>query len=88
MIDAIEENLFGTLGSYTLFAVAIICIVLVALLFIGVEFRFALLILAPLIVGLSYMGSDWLPQWIVGLAWIIIIGYSIYIFSQFLRQGG
>jgi hypothetical protein len=81
---ALQESLVSMFGSMTYVAIAIILFFLIGFLLTGFDFRFALLIITPLIIVFSSVG--WFPKWIGGFAWIIIIGFGLYIAYRMLHE--
>jgi hypothetical protein len=72
------QNAWGlSSGAMWLVAITIMGLILIGLLMSGVDFRFALMFLAPLL--LAFADDAWIPTWIGGLVWIFIVGFTMFI---------
>ena len=80
----IEGALFSMFGSMQFVAFAIMIFFILAFLLMGIEFRYAVLIIAPLIVGFGAMG--WVDKWLVIMAWIMIITFAGSIVWNIIRE--
>lgn len=82
ILDTLSSSLFGVTGDFTMVSLGIIGALLIAFLFAGLDFKFALMFTSPVIWGLASVG--WLPQWTKLLATLFIIGFGlILVMSRF-----
>ena len=87
MIDIfqnIENALFGGVGNMYLVALGIMVFFLIVMMVVGLDFRFALLIDTPLTLVFADVG--WFPKWVGGIFWVVVIGISIFIFWNFVKE--
>ncbi len=83
-LETIMSSWFGFTGSYLLIAMMILVFFLLAFLIIGLDFRFALLFVMPLVVAFADAGWFGVTKWFSVLIWFIAIGLSIFIiYSMF-----
>lgn len=82
VLDTMTSSLFGFTGSYYIISMAIVVFLLVAFLFAGLDFKFALMFTAPVIWGLANI--SWLPAWTKLLSAMFVIGFGlILVMSRF-----
>ena len=81
--EQVLTGMTGTSHMY-LWALGIMVFCLIGFLFAGIEFRFAVLLIAPLVVGFGYMG--WFPMWFWVFFVTIVFAYGIYIFWNYIRE--
>lgn len=76
-IDLLESSLFGLTGDITLLAIILFVVFLFLLVWRGVDFRYALMMLAPCLAKLSSGG--WLPVWVEPVLWFFVVGFGLYL---------
>lgn len=84
MLDLFEQVIIKTFGSTTTFAFILIAIFIILFLFAGLDFRISGLIVMPLFMGFAAIG--WLPEYVNGLAWIILVGFGLFIMWNWIRE--
>lgn len=84
VFQALEDSLFGVTGSGVLVAILVYIVVALALMFAGLDFRFAFMISSPVLIGFASMG--WFPLWVSGLSYVIVVGFGIYIVWNTIRD--
>lgn len=76
LFEALFLPLFNTLGSATLGVVLIMFLLFLGMLFCGLEFDYALVILSP--IPYAFYQAKYLDTWITALFIIIPLGIGIY----------
>lgn len=84
LFQSIEDAWFGSSGNMILVAFGIMFFFLIVMLIIGIDFRFALMLIAPLIIVFTEIG--WFPDWVAGIFWVLVVGIAIFIFWNLLRE--
>jgi hypothetical protein len=84
ILQTIQNVLVGTTGDLYLYAIGVIAFFLIAFLMLGMDFRFALALCSPLVMGFSYIG--WIPKWIALILWIVVVGFGIFIVVNYWRE--
>ena len=77
IFEILESSLFGVFGSFMLLAVALAVIFFFILVWRGMDFRYALMLIAPALVKLSSGG--WLPAWFEFVIWFFVVGFGLYL---------
>ena len=83
LLENVTDVLFNSVGNLNIMSLIIVCFFIFGLLIVGVDFRFALMLVLPLIMVFS--DSGWLPKWVGGLLWILIVtfvGYFLWIYVK------
>jgi hypothetical protein len=76
LFNGIEQYLVQSFGSIYILALGLVLFFTVAFLIAGVDFRLIILLNTILVIGFSRMG--WIPAWIEGAFWILIVGLGLY----------
>lgn len=84
IISTIEDSFVSMFGSQLVFGMFVILFFVIAFMFAGVDFRIAGLVIMPVIIAMGELG--WIPKPIVGLAWIILVGFGLYLIWNYLRE--
>lgn len=80
----LEQVITKTFGSVYIFSLAIIVVILLMLLFAGLDLRIGLLLTMPLFASFGTIG--WLPQYVTGLAWMLFVGFGMFTVWNFIRE--
>lgn len=80
----LEQVFTKTFGSIYILSLAIIVVILLMLLFAGLDLRVGLLLTMPLFAAFGEIG--WLPQYITGLAWILFVGFGMFMIWNYIRE--
>lgn len=83
-INAIEQSVVQSIGSYAVLALILVLVFLGAYLVMGVDFRFSLLLISPLIP--SFASGGWIPAWVEGLFWIVGVGFGMYFLYVIIKD--
>jgi hypothetical protein len=76
--EGILHSVLGTGDNgLILLALAILLFFTVAFMIAGIDFRIVLLLDTILIIGFSRMA--WIPKYIEGIFWILVVGIGLYI---------
>lgn len=84
LIEVIEQTLVKATGSLTLVAFGIMAFFLIGFMFSGIDFRYSILIITPLVIIFTKMG--WLPIEVSGIFWVIIIGFALFIAWNYIKE--
>lgn len=84
MLNELENALVTQFGSLTIVALIVIAFFIIAFLIARIDFRFVILLISLLVLGLSRAG--WIPSWVEGAFWIIGIGLGLYIAWTYLQR--
>ena len=79
-----EDILIQQFGNLVIVALGIIVLLSIGFLIIQLDFRILTLVDTILIIGFSRMG--WIPSYVEGIAWVLIVGVGIYISWGFLDR--
>ena len=82
--QTIQDSLFGTAGNSYLVALGILAFFVIAFLIIGLDFRYALLIPAPLV--LAFVSLGWFPQWVGVMFWFLVITLGGFIMWNLIKD--
>jgi len=85
LFTLVENSLSQTFGSMVIVGLAIIFLFFIVLVIAGVDFRFSLIIIAPLLLAMA--SSGWFPAYIGGLVWVVVIGFGLFIAWNRFREG-
>lgn len=77
-LDQIMQSWFGYTGDYTLVALGILVFFVVAMVLIGLDFRFALLFCLPL--AIAFTANGWFSVWFSVVFWFVSVGITGYLF--------
>ncbi len=80
----VQDALYGWTGDLTLVALGILAFFIIALILLGLDFRFAILAVSVLIIPMYESG--WIPAWIYAFSWIIVISFGGFILWNMLRE--
>lgn len=73
----LDEALYGVFGNLTLVGISIFAMFLFILVWRGVDFRYALMLLTPGLVSVAEGG--WFPQYIAAVLWFFVVGFGLYL---------
>ena len=79
----IEQSLFGIGGSGVIVSLILIVFFIMAFMFAGLEFKYALILSSPLVLSFASMG--WLVGWDIFI-WIIVVSIPLYLFWNYIRE--
>lgn len=77
ILNSIFEGLATWSGSYIFVCILIMAIIVLGLVFAGLEFDFALLCASPL--PYTFAKGGYIDNWISGVMIVIVLGVSIYL---------
>jgi hypothetical protein len=77
IFQTLEDSLVGIFGSMALVALIIMFVLLIGFLFLGIDFKFAVMFVSPLAPAFTAIG--WFPTWVAIVFWIAIIVFAGYI---------
>ena len=72
-----EQSLFSVFGNLELMAFILIAIALFIMIWRGVDFRYALMLIAPSVARIAEGG--WIPSWINLVLWFVVVGFGLYL---------
>ena len=77
IFQILEESLFSVVGDITLLGIVLFCVFFFILIWRGIDFRYALMILTPALVKLASGG--WFPVWVAPVLWFLVVGFGLYL---------
>jgi len=83
VFQTLQDTLVSVFGNLAIVAILLMGLFFIGFMFIGLQFRYSLLITAPLVLVFSQNG--WFPQWVGGLFWILIVGIGGYIAWTYIK---
>lgn len=86
MIALLEAELVKSFGSLWIIALIIMIMFIIAALLMGVDLKFAMLFLLPLIMVFTNYG--WLPLWTGITFTMIVVGFGGYMMWTSIMRGG
>ena len=77
LFAGMEQSLVQSFGSLYLLALGIIIVFTIGFLMTGIDFRVVLLMDSILVIGFARMA--WIPSYIEGIFWILVVGLGVYL---------
>lgn len=87
-IQTLEDSLQGVFGSMSLVALLIMLAFIIGFMFVGIDFRFAIMFSSPL--APAFVAIGWFPGWVAIIFWILVVMFGGYIlwFRNIINGGG
>jgi hypothetical protein len=88
LFQTLEDSLQSVFGSMSLVALLIILAFIIGFMFVGVDFRYAIMFSSPL--APAFVAIGWFPTWVAIVFWILVIMFGGYIlwFRNIINGGG
>jgi hypothetical protein len=89
VFGSFETIISSIFGSMEVFALVVLFVFIIGFLFIGLDFRYALLIISSLALAMSNGGlaGGWLPAWVGIMMWIVVVTLGGYLVVDRIRGG-
>jgi hypothetical protein len=78
-LTSISNALYGITGSYILLGTLIILFFLIVFLIIGLEFRYSIMLIAPMIIAMAFGGWFGPTLWVSVTTWLLIVGLGLFL---------
>lgn len=72
----LESSLYGVVGDFTLLAIILFIVFFFILVWRGMDFRYALMVITPAVAKLA---GTWLPMWFGFMLWFFVVGFGLYL---------
>jgi hypothetical protein len=83
----LDNTLKSITGSMAIVAICILAFFIIAFMFLGLDFKWALMLSSPALMGMAAQGWFGINgNWIVPFLWILIVGIGIYMLWTWLSD--
>ena len=80
----IQQALFGSTGDYLYVAMGILVLFVVLFLFVGIDFKYAVMFTAPL--GIAFSNGGWFNSWVGVVYWLLVVSMGIFTVWQLISE--
>ena len=77
LVMILESSLFNVFGSFLFIGIAVFVLCLFILVWRGMDFRYAFMVLTPSLAQISKAG--WFPIWFEPVLWFFVVGFGLYL---------
>jgi len=84
LLQLLENTLHSMFGSMSLVALVIMGIMAIGFMFAGMDFRFAVMMVTPMI--LAFVEIGWFPQWVGAVFWMLVVLFGGYIAWTYIKR--